>query len=85
MTGTSQTMKIIIVYMSISHGNTEKVAQAMAVALNADVTKADQITPEMLRTYDVVGFGSGIYFGRHHKQLQVDWISPRGKNSAPRG
>ena len=64
-----QTTKIIIVYTSIHHGNTEKVAQAMALSLNADITKTDHVTPEMLRTYDLIGFGSGIYFGRHHKQL----------------
>jgi len=62
-------MKTIIVYTSIAHGNTEKIAKAMAEALGADLAKAGETTPETLSNYDVIGFGSGIYNGTHHKNI----------------
>jgi flavodoxin len=62
-------MKTIIVYTSIAHGNTEKVAKAIAEALCADLTKTEETTPDTLSNYDLVGFGSGIYNGKHHKDI----------------
>lgn len=62
-------MKTMVVYMSISHNNTEKVAKVLADALSADLKKADQIDPSSLSDYDLIGFGSGIYDGKHHKTL----------------
>ena len=62
-------MKILIVYKSYHLMNTEKVARAMAEATNATLAKVDEVRPEDIATYDLVGFGSGIYGGRHHKEL----------------
>lgn len=62
-------MKTIIVYTSIAHGNTEKVARAMAEALKADITKTGEPKPEILNNYELVGFGSGIYNGKHHQDI----------------
>ena len=62
-------MKTIIVYTSIAHWNTEKVAKAMAEALSADLTKTKETTPEALINYDVVGFGSGVYNCKHHQDI----------------
>ena len=50
-------------------GNTEKVARTFAKKLDADMKKPEQIDPTRLLEYDLVGFGSGIYFGKHHRHL----------------
>jgi flavodoxin len=62
-------MKTLIIYTSVHHGNTEKVAGVMASILNARLLQVKQATASMLDKYDLIGFGSGIYFGRHHKHL----------------
>ena len=63
------TMKTVIVYTSVHHQNTEKVAKVMAEALEAELIPVANAKPETLATYDLIGFGSGIYFGKHHKTL----------------
>jgi flavodoxin len=35
----------------------------------SDLTPTREAKPETLATYDLVGFGSGIYFGKHHRKL----------------
>ena len=62
-------MKTLIVYTSVHHQNTEKVAKVMAEELEADLTPTGNAKPETLAAYDLIGFGSGIYFGKHHKTL----------------
>jgi flavodoxin len=62
-------MRTIIVYTSLAHGNTEKVAKAMAEALGADLSRTADTAPETLKDYDLVGLGSGIYNGRHHDNI----------------
>ena len=62
-------MKTLIVYTSVHHQNTEKVAKVMAEALEADLVPTMEAQPGMLAAYDLVGFGSGIYFGKPHKTL----------------
>jgi len=62
-------MKTLIVYTSVHHQNTEKVARVMAEELEADHIHTGNAQPETLATYDLIGFGSGIYIGKHHKTL----------------
>lgn len=66
-------MKALIIYISVHHGNTEKVAKAMANILNADLLQLQQTNAGMLEQYDLIGFGSGIYFGKHHESL-LDFV-----------
>jgi len=66
-------MKTLIVYKSYHRMNTEKVAKAMAEAMNTQVTKVEDVRPEELAEYDLIGFGSGIYGLKHHKAL-IDLI-----------
>jgi len=54
-------MKVLLVCRSRSHGNTARVAHAMAEVFDATVVTPSQVVPEALGEYDVVGFGSGIY------------------------
>jgi len=58
-----------IVYKSYHRLNTEKIAKAMAGAMNAQLTKVEDVPPEALAGYDLIGFGSGIYGLKHHKAL----------------
>ncbi len=62
-------MKTLIVYVSIHHGNTEKIANEMAEVLNAKLVKPNEVNISEIFKYDLIGFGSGIYFGQHHKSL----------------
>jgi len=62
-------MKALIIYISIHHGSTEKVAKVIANILDADLLQVEQADASMLEQYDLIGFGSGIYFGKHHKIL----------------
>jgi flavodoxin len=62
-------MKTLIVYTSVHHQNTEKVAKVMADELEADLVPVSEAQPPTTGAYDLVGFGSGIYFGKHHKTL----------------
>ncbi len=55
-------MKSLIVCVSKSHGNTRRVAERMAEVLDAEVVDAESVDPEKLCEYDLVGFGSGIYY-----------------------
>ncbi len=62
-------MKTLIICESVHHGNTKKIADAMAVVLNAEVKKTSDIDIGKLGEYDLIGFGSGIYMGKMHKNL----------------
>jgi flavodoxin len=66
-------MKALIIYISIHHGNTEKVAKVMANTLDAALLEVKQADASILEQYDLIGFGSGIYFGKHHESL-LDFV-----------
>jgi flavodoxin len=62
-------MNVLIIYKSYHRMNTEKVAKAMAEAMNATLKAVDEARPEDLSGYDLIGIGSGIYAGKYHKSL----------------
>jgi flavodoxin len=62
-------MKTLIVYASVHHQNTEKVAKVIAAELGADLVSVGEAQPDTLTAYDLIGFGSGIYAGKFHKTL----------------
>lgn len=53
--------KSLVIVFSYHHGNTEKIANVIAKVLGAEVKLPQQVYPEELRQYDLIGFGSGIY------------------------
>lgn len=63
-------MKSLIVCVSTSHGNTRRLADRMAEVLDAEVVEPEQVDPETLNQYDLVGFGSGIYYMAVHRRLR---------------
>jgi flavodoxin len=62
-------LKPALVCISTHHGNTQKIANAMADALGALVLRPEKTAIRSLTEYDVIGFGSGIYFMKHHRKL----------------
>ncbi len=62
-------MKAVIVCVSVSHGNTLRVADAMARVLDASVVTPEEADPRELAAADLVGFGSGVFHGRLHPRL----------------
>ncbi|MCK5476967.1 MAG: flavodoxin family protein [Candidatus Aenigmarchaeota archaeon] len=67
-------MKTLIIYCSVHHSNTKKIAKTMADILDADLLKPQEIKIDKLADYNLIGFGSGIYFGKHHDDL-FDFVS----------
>jgi flavodoxin len=75
-------MNAAIVYVSVHHGNTRRVAEAMAVPLGAALLNVEEALAADLQTLDLIGFGSGIYFGRHHPTVlrlvqELKFMPPR--------
>jgi flavodoxin len=62
-------MKTLIIYTSIHHGNTKKIAKSIAGILDAELVKPTKVNISNLSEYNMIGFGSGIYYGKHHKGL----------------
>jgi len=60
---------VLLVLVSFHHHNTEKVAKAMANILDATIKTPEEVSPDDLLSYDLVGFGSGIYGSTHHKDI----------------
>lgn len=61
--------KVIVICETTYHGNTIKVANAIAKRLECDVIGFDEALESSLEQYEVVGLGSGIYFKMHHPKL----------------
>jgi len=61
--------RTLIICKSTHHGNTMKVAKSMAEEINAKIIDPSDFNKDMITDYDVIGFGSGIYGGEHHKSL----------------
>jgi len=60
---------VLIIYHSEHHGNTKKIAKAMAEKVGTDILKATDVNLNKFEEYDIVGFGSGVYNGKLHKEL----------------
>ena len=65
-TGSEQ---IVMVLVSKHHGNTRRIAEAIAEVLPARILSPDEARQIDLSTYPLVGFGSGIYYARHDRAL----------------
>jgi flavodoxin len=62
-------VKSLLVLFSYHHKNTEKIAHVFAEVLDAEIKTPQQVAPEALQEYTLVGFGSGIYGEKHHESL----------------
>jgi len=72
---------VIIINESIYHGNTARLAHAMAQRANCMVINTEKALSIDLSTYKVVGLGSGIYFTSLHPNIYklLDKLSPTQK------
>jgi flavodoxin len=61
--------RTVILCDSVHHQNTAKIARAIAEPLAAAVLEPEQARQDILDQYDLIGFGSGVYFGRLHPAL----------------
>ena len=62
-------IKKLLVLVSYHHRNTEKIARVLAKVLDAPIRSPKDIRSEDVQGYDLIGFGSGIYDGMHHREL----------------
>ena len=62
-------LNALIILHSQHHLNTKKVAEVIAKVLDAPIKSPTEVDSASLSGYGLIGFGSGIYFGKHHKTL----------------
>lgn len=62
-------MKILIIVKSKRKGNTMQVAEAMAEVAPVTVTDLENAKGFNIDEYDVIGLGSGIFLGKHYKEI----------------
>ena len=63
-------MKSLIIYKSVHHGNTKKIAEVIADELGAELCSPKEVSLSALNGYELIGFGSGIYGVGHHKEIR---------------
>lgn len=63
------TKKSLLVVYSYHHHNTEKIAKVIAPVLDAEIKWPEDVNPEGIQEYDLIGFGSGIYSAKHDESL----------------
>jgi flavodoxin len=62
-------MKMAIIHVSVHHHNTLSVAQAMGTFIGAQLMTVDEAKKHGVADYQLLGLGSGIFFGSHHRAL----------------
>ena len=62
-------MRKAIVYVSVHHGNTEKLVKGIAEECQVDLIDAVNQPDADLSSYDMIGFASGIYFSKFHQLI----------------
>ena len=62
-------MRKAIVYASVHHRNTEKLAKNIAEECQVDLIDAVKQPDADLSSYDIIGFASGIYFSKFHQSI----------------
>lgn len=65
----NKSVNSLIILYSYHHRNTRKIAEVFAHILDAEIKIPNKIEAKELQEYNLVGFGSGIYGGKHHKLL----------------
>ena len=66
-------MKTLIIYHSEHHMNTKKIANVIAPVLDAALVISPDINITDIQEHDLIGFGSGIYYGKFHESLH-NWV-----------
>ena len=61
---------IVIIYTSMHHGNTYKLVKAISDKHNIEIIDATKQMVADLQKYDVIGFASGIDFGKFYETIE---------------
>lgn len=61
--------KVLLICKSVHHSNTLRIAKAMGQVFNAEIIEPDNCDANLLAQFELIGFGSGIYNGKHHERL----------------
>ena len=64
-------MKTVIIYASTHHGNTKKIVDAIAQECGVEMVDAIKVHEKDLTGYDLIGFASGIFYSKFHKQVLI--------------
>jgi len=59
----------LLILVSYHHKSTEQVAKAIAEVLDAQIRSPQDVSPDVLQEYGLIGFGSGIYDAKHHQSM----------------
>jgi len=62
-------MKVLIVYHSEHHDNTKKLVEAIARQGDVTLLNASENSNLNWSDYDLIGFASGIYYQKFHKDI----------------
>ena len=62
--------KTAIIYASTHHGNTYKLVKAISDKYSVDMMDATKQTKADLTDYDIIGFASGIDFGKFYPSVE---------------
>jgi len=73
--------KTLLVFKSVHHQNTAQVAREIAGVLGADCAAPAQCPYSRLAGCELVGIGSGVYYGRPHDEL-LQWVRGLPENLA---
>jgi flavodoxin len=60
----------LILCSSTHHGNTQQVAERIAGVLDAVIADPVQAMAPTIGDYQLIGIGSGVYYGRFHKSIR---------------
>lgn len=74
-------MNILLVVESKHLGNTLKIAQSMAEVAPITIVDTEKAKELDMKDYDIVGFGSGIYAGKHDKRI-LKFVQSLSENEA---
>lgn len=70
-------MRSAVIYISVHHGNTRKVAEALAEELAADLFDLSRTKEIDLSGYDLIGLASGVFYHGLHERMR-EFISRSG-------
>ena len=62
-------MKVLIIYHSEHHDNTKKLVEAIARQGDVTLLNASENSNLNWSDYDLIGFASGIYYQKFHKDI----------------
>jgi len=65
--------RCLILCKSVHHGNTAKVARAIAAVLDAEIAVPEDVACTSVGQQWLTGFGSGVYYGRMHEAIYA-WL-----------